>query len=59
MLENTDTECSCPYAFEGKNTDLVARSPPEVNDFKSLDVAWKKRFTTTAKILNMEESMWF
>ncbi|CAG8671639.1 15060_t:CDS:2, partial [Funneliformis mosseae] len=79
MLENTDAECSCPYAFEDikkyfelvskrdfvpslsefvrKNTNLLVRSPPEVNDFKSLDGAWKKRFTTVAKILNMEESI--
>ncbi|CAG8742027.1 5108_t:CDS:2 [Funneliformis caledonium] len=79
MLENTDAECSCPYAFEDikkyfelaskrdfvpslsefvrENSDLLVRSPPEVNDFKSLDGAWKKRFTTVAKILNIEESI--
>ncbi|UZO26428.1 uncharacterized protein OCT59_018653 [Rhizophagus irregularis] len=79
MLENTDAECSCPYAFEDikkyfelaskcdsvpslsefvrENTDLVVRSHPEVNDFKSLDGVWKKKFTSVAKILNMEESI--
>ncbi|CAG8681503.1 16917_t:CDS:2, partial [Funneliformis caledonium] len=38
--------------FVRENIDLVVRSPPKGTDFNSLDGAWKKRFRTTAEILN-------
>nr|CAG8544994.1 2008_t:CDS:10 [Entrophospora candida] len=41
--------------FVRENINLVVRSPPRGTNFNSLDGAWKKRFRTTAVILNVKE----
>ncbi|CAG8823778.1 11036_t:CDS:10, partial [Gigaspora margarita] len=54
------SECGTIPSLSGfvrQNTDLVVRSPPKGTDFNSLDGTWKKRFMTTAEILNVKESV--
>ncbi|CAG8660010.1 7823_t:CDS:10, partial [Ambispora leptoticha] len=57
-IEQT-SECGTVPSLSGfvrQNIDLVVRSPPKGTDFNGLDGTWKKRFITTAKILNVKES---
>lgn len=54
------SECGTVPSLSGfvrQNTDLVVRSPPEGTDFNALNGTWKKRFMTTAEILNVKESI--
>lgn len=56
------SECGSVPSLSGfvrENTDLVVRSPPKGHDFNSLDGAWKKRFRSTAEILNIKGIMNF
>lgn len=51
------SECGTVPSLSGfvrQNTDLVVRSPPEGTDFNALNGTWKKRFMTTAEILNVK-----